>query len=208
MEQSINLASEIQKAFKGAKRSDRGVKQAGLLVLRKTSMPAVLVELGFLTNSTEERYMKSADGQNKLAKAIYDAFTNYKHEFDKRQGMTVAVRKREPQKKDEPANVKSSTTTSSNLAATASPAKTRQNNTLVYKVQILTSPKKLPTSSKQLKGYKNVAFYEENGLYKYTYGESSDLAAIKATHKKVQKDFKDAFIVAFKDGKRIKQIVK
>ncbi|MDR1257832.1 MAG: N-acetylmuramoyl-L-alanine amidase [Tannerellaceae bacterium] len=209
MEQSINLASEIQKAFRGAKRSDRGVKQAGLLVLRKTGMPAVLVELGFLTNPAEERYMKSADGQNKLAKAIYDAFTSYKHEFDKRQGTTVAVRKTEPQKKDETANIKPSTATASTRpVTTASTVKTRQNNAVIYKVQILTSPKKLPTNSKQFKGYKNVAFYEENGLYKYTCGESSDLAAIKTTQKKVQKDFKDAFIVAFKDGKRIKQTIK
>jgi N-acetylmuramoyl-L-alanine amidase len=204
MEQSISLASEIQKAFKGTKRNDRGVKQAGLLVLRKTSMPAVLVELGFLTNAAEERFMKSADGQNILAKAIYDAFTSYKHEFDKRQG-TVAVRKTDTQKKDEPAKTQSSTARASTPAAATPAANTQQKSATVYKVQIIISPKKLPTNSRQLKGYKNVSFYEENGLYKYTYGESSDFAAIKATHKKIQKDFKDAFIVAFKDGKRVKQ---
>jgi N-acetylmuramoyl-L-alanine amidase len=200
MEQSISLASEIQKAFKGAKRSDRGVKQAGLLVLRKTSMPAVLIELGFLTNQAEERFMKSTEGQNKLAKAVYDAFAGYKHEFDKRQNTAVAVAgKTESQK------VASTTTALANPTASTSSSKTQPKSSIVYKVQILASPKNIPTNSRQFKGYKNIASYRENGLYKYTYGESSDLAAIKVTYKKLQKDFKDAFIVAFKDGKRIKQ---
>ncbi|MDR1356789.1 MAG: N-acetylmuramoyl-L-alanine amidase [Tannerellaceae bacterium] len=206
MEQSISLASEIQKSFKGAKRSDRGVKQAGLLVLRKTSMPAVLVELGFLTNPAEERFMKSSDGQNELAEAVYDAFAGYKHEFDKRQNTAVAAKKTEPQKKDETRKVQPSTTKPpTNPTASTSSSNKQQNSEVVYKVQILTSPKKLQNNSKQFKGHKEIAAYQENGLYKYTCGESSDLAAIKATHKKLQKDFKDAFIVAFKDGKRIKQ---
>jgi N-acetylmuramoyl-L-alanine amidase len=204
MEQSINLASQIQKAFKGAKRNDRGVKQAGLLVLRKTSMPGVLVELGFLTNSEEERFMKSTDGQNKLAKAIYDAFVAYKHEYDKRQSTATAsvTPKATTPPKDPPPNARASTTTSTAPKTTTVQAK---KNVTVYKIQILTSGKKLPANSRQFKGYKNVSFYEENGLYKYTYGESTDLTTIKATHKKIQKDFKDAFIIAFKDGKRVKQ---
>jgi N-acetylmuramoyl-L-alanine amidase len=201
MEQSIKFASEIQKAFKGAKRNDRGVKQAGLLVLRKTSMPGVLVELGFLTNATEERFIKSTDGQNKLAKAIYDAFVAYKHEYDKRQSATIATPQTGSSKKDTPTNIQTSTTTP--LAPKAAATQTKKDM-VVYKIQILTSEKKLPVNSKRFKGYKNVASYEENGLYKYTYGESPDLATIKATHKKIQKDFKDAFIVVFKDGKRMK----
>jgi N-acetylmuramoyl-L-alanine amidase len=207
MEQSISLASEIQKAFKGAKRSDRGVKQAGLLVLRKISMPGVLVELGFMTNPAEERFMKSVDGQNKLAKAIYDAFLAYKHEYDKRQSTAAttaaapAKKPETPPKKESPATAQPSTA-STNTSSSA--ARQPKKGEVIYKVQIATSKKKIPTNSKQFKGYKNVTFYEENGLYKYTYGESSDQASIKATHQKVRKDFKDAFIVAFKDGKRIK----
>jgi N-acetylmuramoyl-L-alanine amidase len=204
MEQSINLASRIQKAFKGTKRNDRGVKQAGLLVLRKTSMPSVLVELGFLTNSEEERFMKSADGQNKLAKAIYDAFVAYKHEYDKRQNVAATpARKVTSPPKDSPTKAPASTTASAAPKTTTTTQ--AKKNVLLYKIQILTSEKKLPANSKQFKGYKNVSFYEENGLYKYTYGESTDLTTIKATHKKIQKDFKGAFIIAFKDGKRVRQ---
>ena len=66
MEQSISLASEIQKSFGACKRVDRGVRQAGFLVLRKTSMPSVLVELGYISNRQEEQFMRTAAGQNKL----------------------------------------------------------------------------------------------------------------------------------------------
>ena len=85
MEQSISLASDIQRCFSEAKREDRGVRQAGFLVLRKTSMPSVLIEVGFISNRTEERYLASAEGQQRLAKAISDAFDRYKHTFDTRQ---------------------------------------------------------------------------------------------------------------------------
>jgi N-acetylmuramoyl-L-alanine amidase len=207
MEQSINLASKIQKAFKEAKRDDRGVKQAGLLVLRKISMPGVLVELGFMTNPEEERFMKSTDGQNKLAKAIYNAFVAYKHDYDKRQSMPTATMPKAGKKPDAASPQKSPTTVRSSTASSnaASPA-TRQsdNKTEVYKVQIITSKIKLPANAKELKGYKNVSFYEENGLYKYTYGESSDQDSVKSTLKKTRGDFKDAFIVIFKNGEKQK----
>ncbi|MCC8096934.1 MAG: N-acetylmuramoyl-L-alanine amidase [Tannerellaceae bacterium] len=195
MEQSISLASEIQNSFSSAKRGDRGVKQAGLLVLRKTSMPSVLVELGFISNREEENFMKSADGQNKLARAIYSAFEKYKRAYDRKQGAlangnTVV------------ANNKPAATTGNAIATTSKATPADQGKT-VYKIQILTSDKKLPNNSRQLKGYKDVSFYQENGLYKYTYGESSDFEKIKVLRNKVAKDFKDAFIIRFKDGKRV-----
>ena len=86
MEQSISLASEIQKSFGACKRVDRGVRQAGFLVLRKTSMPSVLVELGYISNRQEEQFMRTAAGQNKLAEALYDAFCKYKKNYDRRKG--------------------------------------------------------------------------------------------------------------------------
>ena len=71
MEQSVSFASEIQKEFVAARRVNRGVRQAGFLVLKATSMPSVLIELGFISNHEEERYMRSTEGQNRLARAIY-----------------------------------------------------------------------------------------------------------------------------------------
>lgn len=208
MEQSIRFASEIQRTFKTAKRNDRGVKQGGLLVLRRTSMPGVLIELGFITNPAEERYMKSVEGQNALAKAIYDAFLVYIHKYYERPAVaTTATASPEPSsspKKKETTATDTPKTSEDSSSAPAASAKATSKGAVVYKVQILTSKNKLPANSRQFKGYKNISFYEEDGLFKYTYGESSDLASIKVTGKKLRKDFKDAFIIAFKDGKKMK----
>jgi len=85
MEQSLEFATYVQNhCVKSAKRGDRGVRQAGLLVLRESAMPSVLIELGFINNSTEAKYMSSATGQRTLASAIYSGFKEYKKAFDKR----------------------------------------------------------------------------------------------------------------------------
>ena len=79
MASSVGFAKEIQKQFKTtANRTDRGVHQAGLLVLAQSTMPAVLVELGYINNRTEEKYMNSKEGIAALAKSLYNAFVNYK----------------------------------------------------------------------------------------------------------------------------------
>lgn len=225
MEQSISFASEIQKCFVSAKRSDRGVRQAGFLVLRKTSMPSVLVELGYISNRDEERFMKSTDGQNKLATALYDAFTRYKKEYDRKQGgassgkQTVTASSNAASARQEKAveavpagseqdilNRRSNRTSSSQnrKQAVAATAKSDNAGKVVYKIQILTSDKKLSPGAKVFKGYKNVSFFVEKGIYKYTYGETTDFNSIRKLRRQVAKDFKDAFIVAFKDGKKVK----
>lgn len=207
MEQSISLASEIQKSFRNAGRKNRGVYQAGFLVLRKTSMPSVLIELGFISNRNEENFMRTVDGQNKLAKSIYTAFTKYKKEYDRRQGAlsnpSASVVNRGERSNMETKKVERSTITETKT--TEKPTTKSQNaGKVVYKVQILTSDRKLPASSKQLKGYKNVDYYKEKGIYKYTYGESTSFNEIKKVRRQLLKDFKDAFIVAFKDGEKVK----
>lgn len=195
MEQSISLASEIQKGFVSCRRSDRGVRQAGFLVLRKTSMPSVLIELGFISNKEEERYMKSAEGQNSLAKSISNAFTSYKREYDRKQGRQVAAPVAAATTETQPK------ATDNTAKATAS---TTAKGVVVYKVQILASNKKLGAKAKELKGYSSESYYTENGMYKYTHGETTSLAEIKKIRQKVAKDFKDAFIISFKDGKKVK----
>ncbi|MCD8270931.1 MAG: N-acetylmuramoyl-L-alanine amidase [Parabacteroides sp.] len=233
MEQSISLASEIQKCFTSANCGDRGVRQAGFLVLRKTSMPSVLVELGYISNREEERFMKSSDGQNRLASALSDAFTKYKKEYDRKQGGAAGVAKSAPvspapsysedvssKSNSAPApgseqdilNKKKNASTSSQkrqsatTTTTSSSTKSKSNTAgkVIYKVQILTSDKKLSAGAKVFKGYKNVDFFVEKGIYKYTYGETTDFESAKKLRRQVAKDFKDAFIVAFKDGKKVK----
>ena len=91
LEQSINLASSIQRQFKNsAKRVDRGVRQAGFLVLRNTGMPSVLIEVGYISNRNEEAYLASEKGQLQMAKSIYNAFCDYKSDCDRKQGAVVS----------------------------------------------------------------------------------------------------------------------
>jgi N-acetylmuramoyl-L-alanine amidase len=78
MERSVKLASLIQQQFRGAGRVDKGVHQAGFLVLRATSMPSCLVELGYITTASEESYLTSERGVNELARSIYEAIKKYK----------------------------------------------------------------------------------------------------------------------------------
>lgn len=263
VEQSISLASEIQKAFKEVKRVDRGVRQAGFLVLRKTSMPSVLVELGYISNQQEERYLASDEGQRALAGALYQAFVRYKRNYDRRTGTImntsskqtvlsretdsahekaedassthkiaeqieedeaanapvgseayVAYRKRHlesknaagraPEKKAQaPAPVQTTARPEKDAEIGSQPMMDNLKNKTVYKVQILTASKLLPSSSSRLKGYKPVDYYVENGIYKYTYGETTSFSEIKQIRKKLLKDFKDAFIVGFKNGKKV-----
>lgn len=195
MAQSVSFASNIQDRFKKKNRVNRGVKQGGLLVLKQTSMPGVLVELGFMSNRDEENYMNSASGQNELARCIYDAFCAYKSDIDRKQGRTSGRTATAPNRTVEQQASADTPKQASNTE--------KKSGQIIYKIQILTSPKKLAPSARQLKGYKNADFYMDGKTYKYTIGETTDQRAIAKELKKVQKDFKDAFVIKFKDGKRI-----
>lgn len=228
MEQSISLASEIQKSFASFGRSNRGVRQAGFLVLRKTGMPSVLVELGYISNRQEERFLNSSSGQDLLARALFNAFAKYKRSYDRRQGRTSNIVDLPlVRMADDVDNTPTSTLANVEVEEGNTPPPgseadilsrknhrqqdiEAQNSTqsirgqVVYKVQFLTSYKRLPANSRMFKGYKNASFYIEKGIYKYTYGETTSFNEIKKIRRTVAKDFKDAFIVAFKDGKKVR----
>lgn len=209
MEQSVLFASEIQKAFSSVNRVNRGVRQAGFLVLKATSMPSVLIELGFISNRDEERYMRSAEGQKQLATSIYKAFSKYKKEYNRKQGGYVDENTvTSPEiKKTSSGNTQLNESSGSlnkgkNMPETSSKASNSVGN-ILYKIQILSSDKSLPATSPVFKGYK-VDYYKDGNLYKYTYGESVELKRIQQIHKEVTRDFKDAFIIRMKDGQRLK----
>ncbi len=84
MKQSVDLARCIQRQYKQAGRQDKGVHQAGFLVLRKTSMPAVLTELGFISTPAEETYLNSQRGVEELSRSIYNGFLTYRRLHDKK----------------------------------------------------------------------------------------------------------------------------
>lgn len=206
IEQSLNFAGFVQKEFKNrAKRIDRGVRQAGFLVLRKTSMPSVLIELGFINNPLEATFLGSKAGQNKIAESIYQAFKIYKIAFDKKNTGISDITNLEtknaitPRDTSKPGDINK--LLSSRLQSN-SEKNTKKAEKVEYRIQFLYSPTKLPTKSSRFKGLSPVGYYYENG-YKYTYGSTENFNQIQEKLKKVQTKFKDAFIVRLKDGKRI-----
>ena len=191
MEQSVRLASLMQDQFHHTcRRVDRGVHQAGFLVLKASAMPSVLIELGFISTPAEERYLNTAEGVNSLSNGIYRAFLSYKQEQAHRPGQQPAL----------PLQVAEASASAPDEEAEETPATAGKP---VFKVQILASSELLKSNDKRLKGLKGVEHYEENGLYKYTYGASSDYNRMVRTRRSVLGKFKQAFIVAFKDGRKM-----
>lgn len=199
-DQSIRLASFIQGQFKEkASRADRGVKQAGFLVLWQTAMPSVLVETGFLSNVEEEKYLASGKGQDYLASAIYRAFREYKNSIENK---SVLVYNKPASSND------------SNPKFPEKPDTMRENPTPViilkdttilhssfYMVQILSSLKPIPVNSKLFKGTKNVKENIVDNRYKYTVGEYTSYKEVLRNLEDTRKTFPDAFIVGTIDGK-------
>ena len=168
MEQSVHLASLMQKQFRQTcKRADRGVHQAGFLVLKASAMPSILIELGFISTPEEERYLNSEEGAGSMAKGIYRAFLNYKREHELR------------------------------LTGVSN------DSEITFKIQILTASKPLAKNDKRLKGLKDVDYYKEGGIYKYTYGAAADYNKVLRTKRTITAQFKDAFIVAFRNGEKM-----
>lgn len=196
MEQSVSLAKRIQGQFKSyARRADKGVHQAGFLVLRATSMPSVLIELGYISTPDEETYLSSKKGVAALSQSIYNAFVEYK----KTQCITSTTL---PKKKNEPSPVVREQIQSSHDNCKQEKEMDQIAGRPIFKVQILTSSTKLPAGSSKLKGME-VGFYMENGLYKYTIGDTEDYNEILRVKKRLGAKFKDAFIVAFREEQKI-----
>ena len=205
MSQSVHLASLVQKQFRTTcKRADRGVHQAGFLVLKASAMPSILVELGFISTPEEERYLNTEAGASSLAQGIYRAFLTYKAEQEaKLNGNAAPV--------PAPASVDNGSQAEAPVQSQAhddkpgrAPVKVEQTTVgnIVFKLQILTSDRVLSKNDKRLKGLKGTEYYKEGGLYKYTYGASSSYDEIKRLKRSIAAKFKDAFIVAFENGKK------
>lgn len=204
MKQSVHLAQSIQKQFRStARRNDRGVRQAGFLVLHATSMPSVLVELGYISTPDEERYLNSQEGVSAMSKSIYYAILDYKQHQPGTSGKAVEIPSEpptaqvpapKPQKStDEPAQVKKEPTSS----------RTEPTQAPVFKIQILTSPTLLKSGDRRLKGLSPVDCHKEGNLYKYTYGASTDYNEVYRTRKRILAKFKDAFIIAFRGDEKM-----
>ena len=189
IQQSIDIAGKVQQAFtKFTTSKNRGVKQAGFLVLRKIIMPRVLIEMGFVSNKPEGAFLNSEDGQNKLAEAISKAILGYRDDFFKIETAT-SVKKEEPKKAD-------TKLTSENKAALEG---------ITFKIQISASAKNLEILPKNFKGLSTISVEKENTIYKYFYGNTSSYTKAKELLEEAKaKGYSSSFIVPLKNGKKIK----
>ena len=228
MAKSVELAKMIQQdVCAQAGRPNKGVHQAGFLVLRATSMPSCLIELGFITTSDEERLLNSESGIDNHARGIYRAFTRYRKKYDqnvvvpyhtpkKKEQVTVPTIvppevKEEPQRKYEDlannGNRLANESKQEEVSVSQDPIRSQveplqADNAPVFKVQILATDTKLRKNSSQLKGENDADCYQEKGLYKYTVGSSTDYQEIYQLRKSLLTKFPQAFIIAFKNGEK------
>lgn len=228
MERSVELARMIQKSVcTGANRPNKGVHQAGFLVLRETSMPGCLIELGFITTPDEEQLLNSANRVDDIARGIYQAFAQYKDRYDK--GVTVPYRPTDNDKaevptivpagyKEEKAPAVAKQATRSTRVAeprkeTVRKVEEKEQNKVVkaqnqtkdepvFKVQILASSRVLRIGDSHLKGETEYDSYQENGMVKYTMGASTNYNEIYRLRKSLLEKFPEAFIIAFKNGQK------
>ena len=187
LDQSILLADFVQKNFTNdLKRPNRGVKQAGFLVLRQTYMPSVLIETGFLTNSGEGKYLNSKNGQSEMSEAIVKGIKQYKDMLnleileDFNQDTSIPIEKPDP--------------------AVA----TDIYEDITFKVQLAASSQKLELQPYNFKGLENVTRSKEGGLWKYYYGATSSYQEINRLHRLAkEKGYPNSYVTAFKNGKKI-----
>lgn len=229
MQQSVELAKLVQKKVCAiANRPNKGVKQAGFLVLRETSMPSCLIELGFITTPDEERLLNSSNGIDAIARGIYQAFIEYKKKADPKSKVPYRSEEREPvsvpqvvpeqpkpqqvmagtddkaqgSNKDEPEQT-SATKEPEGSEAASTESGDRQDDAPVFKVQIIASGVKLKANDPQFKGLTDVDSYQENGMTKYTVGASANYQEIYQLRKTLLVKFPQAFIIAFRGKEKM-----
>ena len=178
IDQSLNFATLVQHQFTDIGRSDRGVRQAGFWVLHKSACPSVLIEMGFISNINEEKYLASDKGKEDITNSIYQAFEQYKSAYDRKHGIVKASQ------------------------AESKPAEAKADKP-VYKVQIFSTLKPVPAGDPTFRGLKNCQCTKDGKFYKYTYGEDADYQTILDIQQELKTKFKDCFIVAFLGNKQI-----
>lgn len=217
LDQSITLASLIQQEYKKRIKhsKDRSVQQAGFAVLRLTYMPSVLTEIGFLTNPKEEKYLNSKTGQDKIATSIANAIVKYKNYIT--YNTPVANTQSKTPSKTVVSKSDTSTKTVSKKPKISKksvkkhhikvPKQVSQDaiyKGVVFKVQLMATKKKIPLKPENFKGLRNLSMTKEGGLYKYFAGQTSNFEKILAVKGEARyKSFRQAFIVAYKNGKRV-----
>lgn len=225
MERSVELARMIQRSVcDSGCRPDKGVHQAGFLVLRETSMPSCLIELGFITTPDEERLLNDNAKVDDIAKGIYEAFAKYKNKYDRsvsvpyraanRQESTLPkivpdsykeeaenrrVKKQEPVRRTRAAKTDDSDRKADTVA---SQSRNAPKDAPVFKLQIFVGNRNLRKGDAHFKGETEFDSFQEGNLVKYTLGSSTNYNEIYRLRKEKMEKFPEAFIIAFKNGEK------
>lgn len=211
MERSVDLARMIQRSVcEGAGRPNKGVHQAGFLVLRETSMPGCLIELGFITTPDEEQLLNDKNKVDDIAKGIYEAFSNYKNKYDR--SVSVPYRASERRVSAVPTIVpdsykeKETAPAKLNQAMKIEPAAKKmeaaKEDAPVFKLQIFVGDRMLRKGDAHFKGETEFDSFKEGNLVKYTIGSSTNYNEIYRLRKEKLDKFPEAFIIAFKNGEK------
>lgn len=225
MERSVELARMIQRSVcDSGCRPDKGVHQAGFLVLRETSMPSCLIELGFITTPDEERLLNDNAKVDDIAKGIYEAFAKYKNKYDRsvsvpyraanRQESTLpkivpdsykeAAENRRVKKQEPVRRTRAAKTDDSDRKAdtVASQSRNAPKDAPVFKLQIFVGNRNLRKGDAHFKGETEFDSFQEGNLVKYTLGASTNYNEIYRLRKEKMEKFPEAFIIAFKNGEK------
>lgn len=225
MERSVELARMIQRSVcDSGCRPDKGVHQAGFLVLRETSMPSCLIELGFITTPDEERLLNDNAKVDDIAKGIYEAFAKYKNKYDRSVSVPYRAANRQEStlpkivpdsykeeaenrrvKKQEPVRrTRAPKTDDSDRKAdtVASQSRNAPKDAPVFKLQIFVGNRNLRKGDAHFKGETEFDSFQEGNLVKYTLGASTNYNEIYRLRKEKMEKFPEAFIIAFKNGEK------
>lgn len=193
MERSVELARMIQRGVcDGANRPDKGVHQAGFLVLRETSMPGCLIELGFITTPDEERLLNDDSRVDDIARGIYEALAKYKNKYDR--SVSVPYRAKDSEDVNIPKIVPDQEPAPKKKAEVA--------DAPVFKLQIFVGSRNLRKGDAHFKGETDYDSFQEGNLVKYTLGASTNYNEIYRLRKEKLEKFPAAFIIAFKNGQK------
>ncbi|MDR0763314.1 MAG: N-acetylmuramoyl-L-alanine amidase [Bacteroidales bacterium] len=242
LDQSISFAQKVQAQYSNILNTpNRGMFQAGFIVLWGCTMPSVLTEIGFISNLDEEKFLNSADGQEKIATSLLNAFREYKYQIEGFANISASTPST-PSTTTTPAT----TVTTATTTTTATPATTATSSTtiapktsiststnptattqttasipaettatvdaksatsaalIVFKVQFASSSINKNIDSPEFKNLPKVSKFSDKGVFKYCSGESASLQAAKELLQTIQaQGYRDAFVVAFKDGEKI-----
>jgi N-acetylmuramoyl-L-alanine amidase len=183
-QQSTKLASKIQTEYKeNIKRIDRGVKQAGFVVLFMTTMPSILTETGFITNPTEEKFLSSKEGQDYIASALFRACRAYISEIDNKSGISTMKEKYPAQETE----------------VITSPV--QADTEIVYMVQVAASASKTLIIPQNFNGLKDITEISSGDRYKYASGSFPQYPDAVKYRKKLVDIYPDAFVIAVKGNK-------